>query len=396
MIHKFNKSHSKLSSVAVAFDAGSRTEGKKYNPGISHMLEHCIFKGTSKRSWEDINREVAFLGGFINAFTSHERVQYYISAPVESIEKSMEILSDIVFNSTFPEEEFLKEKEVVKEEEVSTNDSIDSYMWSNFSKNFFSNYLSKPVIGTQESISKFTREEVAAFHSNFCKRESAVVALSSNIKKGDAKDLMVKYFGKPSGRISGRKKYEVSSYGSARTENITKPGIEHTYVYMGMPLYKNLGVKNPVSTVMDVIMSRGMDSRLFTEVREKKGLVYGISAGSISLSGGGSYIVDFSTRDKNVDDAISIVKEELLKMATTDVTSEELQRAKNKMRSSFYASSESSMSLMNWSIDQTFSGGPMMGDYIDGVEKVTAGDIRALAKDIFDMDKLFTVICRKE
>lgn len=396
MIHNFTKTHSRLSNIIVAFDAGSRSEGKRFNPGIAHMLEHCIFKGTEKRDSQSINREIAFLGGSVNAFTSHEMVQYYISAPVENIEPCMDILSDMVFNSTFPEDEFLKEKEVVKEEEVSTNDSVDSYIWKNFSENFFTNYLGTPVIGTQESISRFSRDEVASFHQKFCKRESAVVSLCSNMKKSEAKQLMTKYFGRPSGRLSGRKSYDKTSYNDSKLLEISKPGIEHTYVYMGMPGVGSLGVKDPVNSVMNTILSGGMDARLFTEVREKRGLVYGIYAGYSSSQGGSSYILTFSTRDKNVEEAISVSKEELIKMATVNVTEEELQRAKNKMRSSFYGANESSASLANWAVKQSLFGELSIGDYIERVESVTADEVRNLAAQTVNMDKLLTVICRKE
>ena len=396
MIHNFSKTHSRLSTIIVAFDAGSRSEGKKYNSGIAHMLEHCIFKGTEKRNWETLNKEIAFLGGNVNAFTSHEMVQYYITAPIENLESCMEILSDMVFHSTFPEEEFLKEKEVVKEEEVSRNDSPESYIWKNFSENFFSNYLATPVIGTQESISKFTRDEVADFHQRFCKRESAVVSLCSNMTKGEAKKLMTKHFGRASGRLARRKSYEKTNYKNSKLLEITRAGIEHTYVYMGVPITTTPGVKDSITSVMDTILSGGMDARLFTEIREKRGLVYGISSGSASWQGGGVYVIDFSTRDKNVEEALSVTKEELIKMATLNVTEEELQRAKNKMRSSFYAANESSFSLGNWAVKQSLFGELSMGDYIKQVEAVTVEQVRELALETFNLDKMLTVICRKE
>ncbi len=396
MIHTFTKTHSRLSTIVVAFDAGSRSEGNTYNPGIAHMLEHCIFKGTEKRDWEKLNNEIAFLGGSANAFTSHEMVQYFITVPIENIEPCMEILSDMVFGSVFPEAEFLKEKEVVKEEEVSRNDSPEAFIWKNFSENFFTNYLATPVIGTQESISKFSRDEVAKFHKQFCKRESAVVSLCSNMTKANAKTLMTKHFGKASGRLSNRTKYQKSTYAESKTLEISKAGIEHSYVYLGMPVLTPPGVKDPSTSVMTAILAGGMDARLFTEVREKRGLVYGISAGSAAWQGGGTYIVDFSTRDKNVEEALNVTKDELVRISTVNVSSEELQRAKNKMRSSFYGANESSSSLANWAIKEHLFGELPLADYIKQVEAVTADQVREIAKETFDMNKLLTVICRKE
>ena len=111
MIHRFVKTQSKLSTIAIVFNVGSRDERKfGYNDGMAHMLEHCIFKGTKNRTAFEIQNEIAILGGSSNAFTSHEKTGYYISVPYENTEKAVEILSDMIFSSTIPEEEFLKEK----------------------------------------------------------------------------------------------------------------------------------------------------------------------------------------------------------------------------------------------------------------------------------------------
>ena len=169
MIFSYNKTHSKLSTIVVSFRAGSRIEKSEgFNSGIAHMLEHCIFKGTSSRESLQIQREIAFLGGDVNAYTSHEMVAYHITVPFENLDQAMAILSDIVFNSTIPDEEFAKEKEVVKEEEISRLDSVGAFMWSEFSKEFFSNYIAEPVIGTQSSIDRFTAKEVRDFYGKYC------------------------------------------------------------------------------------------------------------------------------------------------------------------------------------------------------------------------------------
>ena len=119
MIFEVAKTHSRIATIIISFDAGSRVELKSdHNLGISHMLEHSLFKGTAKMSAMDIQRKIAFLGGSSNAFTSHESVAYYVTVPYENLEPCVEILSDMVFNPIFPEDEILREIEVVKEEEL--------------------------------------------------------------------------------------------------------------------------------------------------------------------------------------------------------------------------------------------------------------------------------------
>tara|TARA_B100000131_G_scaffold314270_1_gene350843 strand:+ start:1592 stop:2749 length:1158 start_codon:yes stop_codon:yes gene_type:complete len=379
----------------VAFNAGARVEGKGgYNAGVAHMLEHSLFKGTAKRNSIEIQKQIAFLGGFSNAFTSHESVAYYISVPYENIEPCLEILSDMVFNPIFPEDEFLKEKEVVKEEEASSTDDPQSYIWRKFSSQFFSNYLSEPVIGTSDSIDRFTRDEIASFHSEFCQRKDAVVSVCSNLKKKDVKEMLNRHFGSANGKIKRKYKFSESEYNKSDVLEIERPGIEHTYVWLGMPSITTGSMLEPSAQVLMTILGRGMDSRLFTEVREKRGLVYGISSSFNDWQGGGLTLVEFSTRDQNVSDALEIVDNQIDVIKTSLCSEEEVQRAKNKMKSSFYSAIEDSYSLCYWAVKQKLYKVPSISEYMDNVEKVSREDILHTAKTMFDKDRRLTLLCR--
>lgn len=396
MIHTISKTHSRLSTVIIAFNAGSRVEQfGKYNAGIAHMLEHSIFKGTPTRDHLTLQREIAFLGGESNAYTSHELVCYYISVPVENLEPCLEILNDMVFNSSFPEEEFLKEKEVVKEEEISRNDQINSFLWSKFSSNFFDNYLAKPVIGTQDSISKFTRDEVALFHSKFCQKKDATISLCSNLKSSNARALLRRHFGVPNGKVRKSLSISESGYLPARRMEVSKQGIEHTYVWMGMPGFVDNDRMDAAAQVLMNILGSGMDSRLFTEVRENRGLVYGINASHNSWDKGGLTLISFSTRDKNVEEAIEVVKSELAKICSQPPTLEEVQRTKNKIKSSFYQANEDSHSLAEWAMKEKLADWPTMEQYMINIEEVDQELLMEVAKIILDQDRMLTMICRK-
>ena len=395
MIHVVSKTHSRLATVIISFNAGSRVErGGGYTPGISHMLEHSLFKGTPDRTGTEIQREIAFLGGHSNAFTSHESVAYYITVPFENLEKCMEILSDMVFNPTFPEDEILREIEVVKEEEASSLDDIGSFMWRGFSENFFDNYLTDPVLGTRESIAKFSREEISRFHSEFCNKKDAIVSVCSNLSKSKMKDLLVKYFGKQTGKISQAKKHTDSLYRDARVLESERAGVEHTYVWMGTPGFNTPSDNIYATQIMTTILGRGMDSRLFTEVREKRGLVYGVSSSYNDWQHGSVSMVDFSTRHCNVEDALDVVEVELEKMKNTLVTEEELQRAKNKMRSSFYSAIEDSYSIAYWGIKEKLFKTPSIESYISKMDEVTREDVRCVARTVLDESKRLTLVCR--
>jgi predicted Zn-dependent peptidase len=398
MIHEVVVTQSKIATLVVAFDAGSRVESKaEYNPGIAHMLEHSIFKGTSKMNAMEIQKRIGFLGGRSNAFTSHDLVAYYITVPYENLDECMGILSDMVFNPIFPEEELLKEFEVVKEEEISSNDSTHAFIYKNFSKEFFgSHYIGSPVIGTQESISRFTRDEVARFHSQFCQRKDAVVSLASNLKKGKAKALLNKHFGRANGKFKKYFKYDAPSFGEARTLELKRSSIEHTYAWVCTPSLANDDVDTPAVELMNIILGSGMDSRLFEEVREKRGLVYGVSSNSSSWQNTGVQMISLSTREANLDEALTVVAEQVSKIKSELVTDEELQRAKNKVRSSFYSSLESSWGMAIWNVKRRISGRPTLDEYVDRVYSVSADDVLNVANRVFDLDKQLVTICRKE
>ena len=394
MIHEISKTHSRLATIIVAFDAGARVEAESgYNPGIAHMLEHSLFKGSAKRNSLQIQREIAFLGGSSNAFTSHESVAYYISVPFENIEPCMDILSDMVFDPIFPEEEIVREIEVVKEEEISSLDDASSYMWREFSANFFSNYLASPVIGTQDSISQFSADEVSRFHKEFCGRKNAVVSLCSNLSKKDSKALLNKYFGQATGKIGRGRAFDSVDYLGYREMAVTKAGIEHSYVWMGMPSEaSNSPIAGDIQVLM-TILGRGMDSRLFTEVREKRGLVYGVSSSHTDWETGGLTLIEFSTRQANLEEAKSVALDQIDLIKRYTPTEEEVQRAKNKMRSSFYSAIDDSYSIAYWAIKRRLRGLPSIAEYMEMIESATPESVSEAARRILDTDRQLLFLC---
>jgi len=378
----------------VAFDAGSRIEGDDFNSGISHMLEHCIFKGTTNRDWLEVQREFAFIGARPNAFTSSEMVCYHVTVPYENLESAADILSDIVFNSTIPDEEFIKEKEVVKEEEISRKDDVDGYMWEAFSKEWFSNHLSVPVIGTKDSIDRFTRDEVNSFYNKYCDKKGAIVSLASSLNKRASKQLLNKYFGKSTGRFRKNYSLDDSTYEQSRTVLLSKDGIEHSYVWMAYPGIVTGSDWAAASHVLMSIFGSGMDSRLFTEVRERSGLVYGIGSGMQSFQDGSVCLIDFSSREKNVEKALSIVDGQVDLIKSERITDEELERAKNKIRSSVYSLNENSFGVAFSNLKSRFNSTSNIEELMNKINSVTKDDIIDVANIVFDKDRQLTMVCK--
>lgn len=396
MIQLFNKTQSKISSIVVAFNAGARMEGaRKFNSGLAHMLEHSIFKGTHKRTCDQINEEVAMMGGSINAFTSHEMVAYFLDIPYDKLDEGMELMSDIILNSKIPEDEFEKERNVVLEEEASSYDDIDSYMFRNFSELFFSNYLKKPVIGTRSSISKFTAEEVREFYNKFCSKDQIILSVSSSHKKKDVKDIMIKHFGKANGKIRKKVSFgKPNEYGGlGQVMTLTRPGIEHSYVWVCYPgLTKSSDHKGSLA-IMSSILGGGMDSRLFKEVREKRGLAYSIYCAATEFQTAGAFMICFSSRDENISEIIELVSAEISKMKTSNVEDKELQKVKNKKRTAYYRSIEDGFTICMNNISQKLFNGHSLDSFDKMLQGVSVEDVKDVANKIFATDPLI-VICK--
>jgi predicted Zn-dependent peptidase len=380
----------------IAFDAGARAEGEKYSAGLAHMLEHMVFKGTERRHYLEIPREIGFLGGSVNAFTSQEVVAFHISVPYEHTDQAMDILSDIVFNSTFPEEEFLKEREVVKEEELSSKDSVESFIWESFIAEFYDKRLAVPVIGTQESISGFTTKELKKFHKKFYSKSNAIVSLCSNHSKRDGKKMLNKYFGRSSGKVKHDVTIFSPEYKEARTVTITRPQLEHAYVWMCYPGRPIGASGEAVEDMLFSIFGHGMDSRLFTEVREKRGLCYSIGSYGMSGRDYSSVVITSSTREENLDEMLALIEVEIEKLRTELVTEEELERARNKYRAGSYAIAERSYSLAKTTLTREFYGLSTLEEVDAEADLVTAEDIREMAKVLFDESKRLILICKEE
>lgn len=397
MIHKFIKTKSRLATIMVGFNAGSKNEKKfGYNLGISHMLEHSFFKGTKKRSWEMISDDISFLGGHTNAYTSYDKVAYYITVPVENIDSATEILSDMILNLDVKEEDFVKERSVVMEEMLSSDDDIGSFIWSKTRDIFFDNYLKDPIIGTEETINKFTLDEVYKYKKQFCNVDEAIIAISGNMKKKDAMSVMEKYFGKPNGKIK-RYASKKSSHPESQIIEIEKPGIEHCYVNLCIPAKIETEKDSIIADVLNAYLGSGMDSVLFKEVREKNGLVYSISSSSSSWGSDGSIqSIFFSTREENVEKACSIIKEQVQKLKEELIDEKALQRIKNKIKTGFYSFLESSSSLCSYEIERVIYKEMTIKKHLEIIEKCTVEDIREAANKIFTEESNIMVVCKGE
>jgi predicted Zn-dependent peptidase len=379
----------------ISFDAGARAESDKYSPGIAHMLEHMIFKGTEKRTSNDIAMHVARLGGASNAFTSMEQVLYYITVPYEDIEQAIEILDDMVFGSVFPEDEFGKEREVVMEECLSAKDSVMSDMYDQYTSSFYKDRFAVPIIGTVESINGFTTEELKRFYNEFYDKKDAIISLTGNFTKQKAGALLRKYFGKASGKIKNKAVLYKPEYQDSFEVKFTRQQLEHNYLWMVYPgLSTEMTARQEAAVnILEGILVDGMDSRLFMEVREKRGLVYSIGGHTDSYRDYSSTIIHCSAREENIPEIIRTVESEISRVKEELVSDEELLRSKNKLKAQTYALYENAGSLARNLISRTITGAVSVDDLCKEIPEVTAEEVRDIAKILFDDTKKMTLLC---
>lgn len=390
MKHIFNKVPGRMATITVALDGGARSEGEKWTPGLAHMMEHMCFKGTTNRNWQEVAREVAFIGGQTNAFTSHEMVCYYIYVPVENIDKAMEILSDQVFNSTIPEEEFLKEWEVVKQEEIGRTDSPTYELNLELTKRVMPGRLATPIIGTKDSISKFTHKELVKYYKKVYTKRNAVVSLAANLSKREGKSLLVKHFGRSSSFKLSAPTYDPPTYES-ETVIVNKHDLEHAYACICLPGVSMTDSRDNAVAILTQVLGGGMDSRLFTEVREVRGLVYSIGAYDSSQRDFGNIFVSFQTEPSKVDEVIKVIGAELDKMMTEKISDEELTRAKNSIRSSVYSTQDSTMGLAQESLTREMFGMLSLEEDMEDFAATTADDVLAVAKELLSGPRLVVI-----
>jgi predicted Zn-dependent peptidase len=384
LIEKANEVHSVC--IGIWVKVGARNERISKN-GIFHFLEHMFFKGTEKRSAEDLAMETDYLGCELNALTSSEYTLFYIKVLDEYIEKALELLADIFLNSTFPEEDIEKEKNIVIEEIKMVEDNPSDYVHELFGKNIFGNQgLGLPVLGTVDTIGTFTRDDLVDHVNNFYGTENIVISCSGNFKE----ETLVNYLNSTLGKLNRKSKMknEVPPTFTSDTHIITKD-LSESHVCIGL---KGIPYKNKERYSMhllNTILGAGFSSRLFQNIREKRGLVYSIYSYHSSYFDTGLWGVYAGTDKKHVSEVTNITVDEISNLSNT-ITEDELRRAKNQLKGNLILALESTSNKMTNIAKQEIYYGTYYAplEIIKMVESVTLEEIKDLAGRLVS-DKAF-------
>lgn len=377
-------------STGIYIGAGSSDENDKNN-GISHYIEHMLFKGTKKRSAFDIADNIDSIGAQINAFTTKEMTCYYTKSTFEHTEKTFEILSDLFFNSVFDEKESEKEKKVILEEISMVEDSPEDLCVDSLQKAFYGNkYLGRTILGTAENVQGFTKEDVKQYMDKYYTPYNTVISVAGAITFEEAERLADKYFASV---FSDTKYKEIEriTARSARAKGQHRfKDIEQAHICIGFPSKKFNSRFSNETAIINIILGGGMSSRLFQKIREEKGLAYNVYSYPSAYRSSGLFTVYAAVNPSNAGAAAELIGEEIRKLVDKGITAEEFARAKEQLKSALIFGQESSSSIMNAYGRYMMITGKMLNleKKLRKINSLTIEQLNAVLENFFDFNRL--------
>jgi predicted Zn-dependent peptidase len=332
-------------SLGFWFNVGSRDENSQNN-GITHFIEHMLFKGTKKRSAKQIAVDIESFGGYLNAFTSKEHTCYYGRGLENHIEKTFDVLSDMVQHPAFKPGEMKKESSVVIDELYDIEDNPEELIFDKFEENIFAgNSLSMPIIGTEENLKKFTQHDLFNFVKEMYGCNRLIIAASGAVNHEKLLKFADKYIKTDLGVSKIKRKNYYSNNSIVKLEIIDKE-IQQVHTILGRPTYGYKNEKRTMVNVLTQILGEGSSSRLFQTVREKNGIAYQINSFLNSFYDISTFGVYFSTNEKMMDKAMTIVLKEFRKLRENKISERELNKAKESIKGSLLLSLEGTSNRM--------------------------------------------------
>ncbi|HXE98214.1 MAG TPA: pitrilysin family protein [Dongiaceae bacterium] len=323
---------------------GTRHEASEDN-GVAHFIEHMLFKGTKRRNAHQITREIDSMGGILNAFTGHEYVCYYAKVLAKFLPGAADLLADIFLNSTFPPDEIEKERKVILQEIKMRDDSPDEFIHDRFHQNFWRGQaLGMPVLGSEETITALARSSILAHKNSRYRPQDIIIAAAGNVRHDELVTILSPLF---SGLSSQWQPESGAPFPPAAKEvNLIEREMEQTLVCLGT---RSLRYDHPdryALFLLTTILGGGMSSRLFQEIREKRGLAYSVYSYILSNADSGALVVYAGTEKGHCREVIDIAQREMSRLVTEVVPQDELDSAREQLKGKTLMSLESSDSLM--------------------------------------------------
>lgn len=355
--------------------------------GISHFIEHMLFKGTKKYKVGDIAREIEKLGGYLNAFTSYEATAYQINVPEENFSKSLDILIDVLQNSSFEPIEIEKEAQVIIEECKMRDDTPQVYSWENLMKTAFTkHHYGRSIIGKEEVIQKLTRDDLLTFVCNYYIPKNMNLIITGDIKPEDVIEK-IKNFSLPEPPEKGIYLSPKEPQQKELRFSHIKGDIERTYIDIGFHVPDQLHSDSFSLEILSSILGEGRSSRLYQELKEKKRLVTSIDAGELNGRDPGLFIISSVTDADKIIDTIKTIWNEIEKIKNCPIEEEELKKTKTSLEHNYLFNLETVDGQAD-KIGHYASLGDytMSVKYLDFLKEITAEDVKSVANKYFKID----------
>ena len=380
--------HVRSVAVGVWVETGSRREPEDRG-GMSHLIEHLVFKGTATRSAEEIARTMDSVGGQMDAFTTKEHTCFYVQVLDEHLPLAVDLLTDILLHPKFDGEELEREKQVVLQEIKMVDDTPDDIIHDIFAAQIWPGHpLGRPILGTRELVTGFSRDSVAQYFGEEYIAPKVIIAVAGNVTHDRVVDLFGRGFRDGGGRtpIPRSDSVPVLTPGI----NIVHKQLEQVHVVMGLPGLRQSAPERYALFLLNDVIGGSMSSRLFQEIRERQGLVYSIHSGVQAYLDTGLLYLYAATDPGNFSKMLKAILKEIRDLKKNGITEEELKRAKDHLKGSLMLSLETSSSRMNRLAkhEMHLNSFLTMDQMIAAIEGVRHDEVQALVGQFLDEDHL--------
>lgn len=391
IIHQ--QTDSPVGHLGVLINTGSRDENEDEH-GLAHFIEHSVFKGTKKRKSFHVLSRIEGVGGELNAYTTKEETVLYATFLSEHYDRTAELLSDILFNSTYPEKELKLEKEVVVEEINSYYDTPSELIFDEFEEQVFDGHpIARNILGTKEKLRSFNRDMIFNFIANNYHTDQMVISSVGNIDFAALLKMLEKYFGEVEQSLRQLKREQFVNY-QPQSKTVIKDTFQ-AHCVMGNVAFD---FKNPKRIAMvllnNVLGGQALNSRLNLAMRERRGMAYNVESAYTAYSDTGLFNVYFGTDKENLNKAVALVHKEFDLLRDKKMGAVQLSRAKKQLIGQIAISTESREDMM-LTIGKSF----MLFDKVDPlrvifkkIEDISADDIQEVANIILDKNQMSTLI----
>jgi predicted Zn-dependent peptidase len=387
-----NMPHVRSISVGIWVRTGSRRETAE-QCGVSHFIEHMVFKGTERRSAEEIARSMDSLGGMLDAFTAKEMVCFNAKVLDEHLPIAFDVLCDLVLRPLFAEEDVAKEKQVVLEEIKMEQDDPDYLVHELFAQGFWPDHsLGRPILGTPETVRSFSSAALQRLFRSWFAPNRLVIAAAGNLTHERLRDLAEREFaGLPAAAaLDG----DTSPRTGAPIRLETKRELEQVHICIGVPSYPLAHERRFGVSLLNNVLGGGMSSRLFQNIREKRGLAYAVFSELNPYSDTGMLSVYAGTALETAGKVVDLVVREFRSLRDTSVSEEELRRAKDHLKGSLMLSLESTSARMsNLARHELYFGRFFsLDEILVSIEGVTREEIQSIAQEFFRSDRIAVTV----